>query len=169
MASNPIEDAPGPEAIRQVRRLHAAGVTAVTFVDDLGFRGVTVTAFAVVSLDPPRVLVCLDRASEALDAITRSGHFAINLLGDHQEFLADRFAGRAPIVNRKFDGVPHHVTPFGSPVLDDSLAWFDCALDRIVSGGDHDVVIGDVREAAKGSATLPLLYFDGAYGELRAD
>src|SRR5258708_26290261 len=114
---------PTPSAMRDLRRLHAAAVTAVTYADDRGLRGVTVSAFVLVSLDPPRVLVCLDRLTDALGSIQRSKTFAVNILGDRQEFLAERFAGKAPTVNRRFEGVPHRVTALGNPVLDQCLAW----------------------------------------------
>jgi flavin reductase (DIM6/NTAB) family NADH-FMN oxidoreductase RutF len=72
-------------------------------------------------------------------------------------------------VNRRFDGVPHHVSASGIPVLDNSLAWFDCKVKRVEPAGDHDIVLGEVRETGRGTDTLPLLYFDGSYAELRAD
>jgi flavin reductase (DIM6/NTAB) family NADH-FMN oxidoreductase RutF len=150
--------------MRQFRRLHAGAVTVVTFTDDRGLRGITVTAFVVVSLSPPRVLVCLDSASEALAGVIAANSFAVSLLGDRQEFLAERFAGRAPLVNRRFDGVPHRMTERGNPVLDDSLVWFDCVVETVEPAGDHTIVVGAVEEAAAGRASdLPLLYFDGRY------
>ncbi len=159
-------NAPTADSMRELRRLHASSVTAVTYVDDRGYRGVTVTAFTVVSLDPPRVLVCLDVSTEALAAVQARDRFAVNLLSDHQKFLADRFAGRAPLVNTRFDGVPHRITGLGNPVLLESLAWFDCRVVTVSQGGDHNIVVGDVKEAGRGTGSLPLLYFDGTYRDL---
>jgi flavin reductase (DIM6/NTAB) family NADH-FMN oxidoreductase RutF len=153
-----------PIEMRQLRRLHAGAVTVVTYANERGLRGITVTAFVVVSLDPPRVVVCLDRDGEALAAVVAAQTFAVNLLGDRQEFLAERFAGRAPLVNRRFDGVAHHVTPRGNPVLSECLVWFDCVVVFVEPGGDHSIVLGAVEEAATGLASgSPLLYFDGHY------
>lgn len=158
---------PNGAFIRELRRLHATAVTVVTFADDRGFRGVTVTAFAIVSLDPPRVLVCLDRLSDALAAVQTRGQFAVNVLSDRQEFLADRFAGRAPLVNARFDGAPHRLTLLGDPILTECLEWYDCRVDQIIPSGDHSIVVGAVLEANLGSGSLPLMYFDGRYRELR--
>jgi flavin reductase (DIM6/NTAB) family NADH-FMN oxidoreductase RutF len=160
---------PGPPAMRALRREHAAGVTVVTAVEASGFRGTTVTAFTFVSIDPPRVLVCLGTGSDVLTAITASGRFAVSLLSDTQEFLADRFAGRAPLVNRQFAGVLYRLTKAGNPVLEAALAWLDCTVDHTIPGGDHLIVIGQVVEAGYGTGTAPLLYFDGAYRYLDHD
>lgn len=154
---------PGADEMRELRRLHAAAVTVVTTRDDGGFRGVTVSAFSIVSLAPARVLVCLAMESEVLAAITASGSFAVSILADTQEFLAEQFAGRAPLVNRHFTGVKHRLTAGGNPVLEECLAWFDCSVATRLDVGDHVVVLGAVREAGQGTGVDPLLYFDGNY------
>lgn len=164
VAGGGVPDAP---AMRELRRLHAAAVTVVTTRDDRGFRGVTVTAFGVVSLAPPRVLVSLGTESEALAAITASGSFAVSVLADTQEFLAEQFAGRAPLVNRHFNGVKHRLTAGGNPVLEECLVWFDCSVAARLDEGDHVVVFGTVREAGHGTGADPLLYFDGDYRSIQ--
>ncbi len=115
----PITD----QALRKIRGLFASGVTVVTTVHEGKLRGVTVSAFASVSLNPPLVMICLANESESKDWIAESGIFAVNILSDEQEFLSERFAARAPIVNTRFDGVPYHTAITGSPILDGSLAW----------------------------------------------
>jgi flavin reductase (DIM6/NTAB) family NADH-FMN oxidoreductase RutF len=167
-----VVDGGGPPtepSMRELRRRYAGSVCVVTARDERGFRGITVTAFCVVSLDPPTVLVCLASEGEALAAVAASGTFAVSILSDTQEFLADQFAGRAPLVNRRFDGVRHRLTTAGNPVLEDCLAWFDCAVSERLPAGDHAVVIGQVREAGYGTGSEPLLYFDGAYRSLGID
>lgn len=160
--------APPTEAeMRVLRGLHAGAVTVVTTTTERGFRGLTATAFTVVSLAPPRVLVCLDQGSEGLEILAATGRFAISLLSDQQEFLAERFAGRAPLVNPRFEGVKHHVTTSGNPVLIDSLAWFDCTVELTQPVGDHVVVYGAVVEAGTGDGVEPLIYFEGAYRYLQ--
>lgn len=159
---------PGADSIRQLRRLHAAAVTVVTTHDERGFRGVTVSAFCVVSLDPPSVMISLGRDSAATTAVITSGSFAVSVLADTQEFLADQFAGRAPQVNPRFAGVKHRRSANGNPILEDGLAWFDCAVTSRLDAGDHVVIFGAVREAGHGNGAEPLLYFDGKYGTLGA-
>lgn len=158
--------APSAEAMRQLRRLHAGAVTVVTAKTDRGFRGVTVTAFCIVSLEPPRVLVCLAKGGDALAEVEAAGSFAVSVLSDTQEFLAEQFAGRAPLVTPRFLGVKHRLARSGNPILEDSLAWFDCAVIANYDQVDHSILVGGVKEAGFGAGAAPLLYFDGDYRSL---
>jgi len=156
----PITD----QTLRKMRGLFASGVTVATTVQAGKLRGVTVSAFASVSLNPPLVLICLANESESKDWIAESGIFAVNILSDEQEFLSERFAARAPIVNARFDGVPYHTAITGSPILADSLAWYDCRVEATYDGGDHAIFIGRVEAVGFGDeGKLPLLYFANRY------
>ncbi|HVC32323.1 MAG TPA: flavin reductase family protein [Chloroflexota bacterium] len=157
---------PSATAMRDLRRLHAAAVAVVTTNSDVGFRGITVSAFCVVSLAPASVLICLATRGEALTTIAAAGRFAVNVLSDTQEFLAERFAGRAPLVNPKFEGVTYRLSNAGDPLLDDCLVWFDCSVSSSYESGDHTIVVGNVDEAGYGHGAMPLLYFDGAYHDI---
>lgn len=163
------EDEPTSESLRLLRRLDASAVTVLTTRDAAGYHGITVSAFCIISLAPGRLLACLTTGGDALAAVAATGQFAVSVLSDGQEFLADRFAGRAPLVNPRFAGVKHRLTRLGNPVLEDSLAWFDCGVDSVVDQGDHAVVFGSVREAGYGTGLAPLLYFDGKYRVLQLD
>jgi len=159
---------PSADSMRALRRWQTNSVTVVTTTDS-GFRGVTVSAFSIVSLEPGHLLVCLDRRGEALEAVIKASRFAVSVLSDRQEFLADRFAGRAPLVDPQFSGVRFQLTTRGNPVLEECLVWFDCDVAAHQDWGDHVVVFGDVVEGGYGTGTDPLLYFDGAYRSLVLD
>jgi flavin reductase (DIM6/NTAB) family NADH-FMN oxidoreductase RutF len=153
--------------LRKMRGLFASGVTVATTVQEGKLRGVTVSAFSAVSLNPPLVLICLANESESKDWITESGVFAVNILSDEQEFLSERFAARAPIVNVRFDGVTYHTAITGSPILADSLAWYDCRVEAIHDGGDHTIFVGRVEAVGFGAKEKPpLLYFTNRYQRL---
>ena len=155
-------------ALRKIRGLFASGVTVATTVHEGQLRGVTVSAFAAVSLDPPLVLICLANESESKDWIAESGIFAVNILSDEQEFLSERFAARAPIVNARFDGVPYYTAVTGSPILADSLAWYDCRVEAAHGSGDHTIFIGRVEAMGfGGEGKQPLLYFANRYAGIR--
>ena len=94
------------QTLRKMRGLFASGVTVVTTVHEGQLRGVTVSAFASVSLNPPLVLICIANESESKEWIAESGVFAVNILSDEQEFLSERFAARAPLVNAHFEACP---------------------------------------------------------------
>ncbi len=134
---------------------------------DDGWRGATVSAFAVVSLEPPTLLVCLARDARMSMQVPESGAFTVSILDREHEFLAERFAGRAPLVDARLTGVDHLPAPSGLPVLSGTLAWFDCQVSAVHDGGDHVVVIGQVNHVGAGDDTDdPLLYYEGRYRSL---
>src|SRR3712207_7565027 len=102
---------------RQIVGQFATGVVAVTTCSDEGLHGLTANAFCSVSLEPPLVLVCVDRLARGHDRIAEAGGFGISILGDRQELLSERFAGRAPLVNARFEGVPYLTAVTGAPLL----------------------------------------------------
>ena len=155
------------QTMRKTRGLFASGVAVVTTVHEGKLRGVTVSAFSSLSLNPPLVLICLANESESKDWIAESSVFAVNILGDAQEFLSERFAARAPIVNTRFEGVPYHTAITGSPILAESLAWYDCRVEATHDGGDHTIFIGRVEAVGFGAeGKPPLLYFANRYQRL---
>jgi flavin reductase (DIM6/NTAB) family NADH-FMN oxidoreductase RutF len=161
--------APDEDTARWLRRHYAAGVTVVTTIHDGDFYGLTVSAFSFVSLDPLLVFIALGSESQTGEHIRASGVFGVSLLTYLQQFLADRFAGRAPLVDRHFEGVPYTTAVTGSPLLTESIAWLDCELRQWYDGGDHIIYIGEAVAVAQGSGSAedPLLYFDSRYRRLR--
>lgn len=140
------------------------GVAVVTSLTDAGRpRGLTASAFASLSLQPPLVLVCIEHGADTHGSIRASGFFAVSVLPQAAERLARRFAGDAP--EGKFDGIAHHPEATGAPVLDDALAWVDCTLRDAYDGGDHTIFVGDVvaGDAREGE---PLVYYRGGFNRL---
>jgi flavin reductase (DIM6/NTAB) family NADH-FMN oxidoreductase RutF len=160
--------APDAGAMRAARRRWASGVAILTTRDgdqaSPGYRGATVSAFTVVSLAPPLVLVCLERDARVTQTVAASGVFAVSVLDRAHEFQADRFAGRGPLPDARFTGIPHELAETGSPVLRGALAWFDCRLSAVHDGGDHLILVGEVVAVGLGADTDdPLLTYEGAY------
>lgn len=154
--------------VRHALSHFASGVTVVTTVSADGDSiGTTASAFSSLSLDPPLLLVCLDRSSVTLAALRECGAFAINVLAEGQEELSTNFARRG--ADSSWDGVSHRRGESGSPHLDDALAVLDCDLERCVEGGDHEIVIGRLRDlACAESDMLPLLHYRGIYHGLHS-
>ena len=154
--------------MRSARRRWASGVAVLTTRegtgDGAGLRGVTISAFTIVSLSSPLVLACLERDSSSARAVADSGVFAVSILDRAHEFQADRFAGRGPLPDPRFTGIAHDVAATGSPILQGALAWFDCRVNAIHDGGDHVIVVGDVVALGLGDdIDDPLLNYEGAY------
>jgi flavin reductase (DIM6/NTAB) family NADH-FMN oxidoreductase RutF len=154
--------------LRKLRGLFASGVAAVTTALDGALRGVTVSAFTSVSLDPPLILICLANENASCEMIAASGILAVNVLSEEQEFLAERFAARAPLVNERFDGAAYHVAVTGAPILAGSVAWYDCRVVATHAGGDHTIFVGQVEAMGSGDESRrPLLYFANRYAHLQ--
>jgi flavin reductase len=155
---------------RAVLGRFATGVTVMTSVADGAVHGMTANAVSSVSLDPPLVLVCVERSAIMAGVVERGQRFALSILAHGQRALSDRFAepGRPP-GHDQFDGVGTHTRVTGSPILDDAVGWVDCRVWATYDGGDHDIVVGEVVDLDIGEQDDPLLYFRSAYGGYRPD
>jgi flavin reductase (DIM6/NTAB) family NADH-FMN oxidoreductase RutF len=149
-----------PDEFRDVIGHFASGVTVVTAIDDGKPFGTTASAVTSLSLEPPMVLICMNRDSETGRAIAASGRYAINVLGEDQAELAVHFARKG---GDKFDGVA--VTPgeWNEPLLCDALATLECLVTETAMGGTHYVFFAEVHRASSRAGT-PLTYFRGQYG-----
>jgi flavin reductase (DIM6/NTAB) family NADH-FMN oxidoreductase RutF len=154
-------------SFRRIVGRFATGVVVVTTATDEGLHGLTVNAFCSVSLEPPLVLVCVDRLARGHDRLAEAGAFGVSILADRQEFLAERFAGRAPLVSPRFDGVPYLTAATGAPLLREAVAWLDCRLWAAYDGGDHSIFVGEVLAAELADErAVPLLFHAGRYCRL---
>lgn len=143
----------------------ATGVTVVTLRDEQGRpMGMTASAVCSLSLEPPMLLVCVDRNAEIHGAIVRTPFFGVNVLALEQEQLAVRFARREP---DRFDGTDWDVGPAGLPVLPGALAQLECRRADVFAAGDHAIVTG-VVEWATTRGGEPLCYFRSRYTGLKA-
>lgn len=144
----------------------ATGVTVVTTEGVAGRYGLTVSAIASVSAEPPLLLVCVNRRNPCVSAITQNGLFAVNILSDVQEDVARVFSGK-PVSGTAYDFTLHGwVTgEAGMPLLSEAAAHFECEVDTIHDAGTHRIFIGRVVSALRGDKP-PLLYSNRSYGRL---
>ena len=152
-----------PALFRQLLGRFATGVTIITCrtaKDDPV--GMTANSLGSVSLDPPLVLVSVEKVHEMHAALERATHYVFNVLSSEQEALSRRFAGAEP---ERFKGVSYHENDRGIAVLEGCVAHIECEKHAAVPGGDHTVFIGLV---VGGDATdrRPLLYYRGGYAGL---
>jgi flavin reductase (DIM6/NTAB) family NADH-FMN oxidoreductase RutF len=129
---------------RQVMGQFATGVTVVTTRSSKGLAGLTVNAFASVSLEPPLVLICVDHRSHVLPALRTSGTFVVNILTSEQECLSRCFATSSQERYKHFCHASYHSAATGSPVLDEALAFIDTRIVAEYPGGDHTIFLGQV-------------------------
>lgn len=148
---------------RAVMGRFATGVTVVTTCVGEQRAGITVNAFASLSLDPPLVLIALDRSSALYELVRTSGIFAVNILGASQDDISACFARHSEYRLREFCGVLTHRESTGAPVFNHCLGWVDCRLVDVYPGGDHGIFVGHVEALGVGDEQEPLLYYRGQY------
>ncbi|MBZ9775625.1 flavin reductase family protein [Mesorhizobium sp. CO1-1-8] len=136
------------------------GVTIVTTIGAEGEpRGFTANSFTSVSLEPPLVLVCIAKKALGHSAFSTSRGFAINILSESQKAESGIFASK---VTDKFASVAWQSGQTGNPLIDGSVAVFDCGMEQLVDAGDHSILIGRVRDFTHNGAQ-PLGYCRGTY------
>ena len=150
-----------PARFREVMGHFATGVTVVTASGPEGPVGMTANAVASLSLDPLLALVCFANGARTLKVVRQTRRFGVNVLASGQEDLARLFASKAPEAE-KFAGVQHAVHD-GIPVIEGTLAWVGCTLERLIPGGDHTIGIGAVTAAERATEAPPLIWYRGEY------
>ncbi len=156
---------PVPDRFRQVMGHFATGISVVTTRDGEMPAGITVNAFSSVSLDPPLVMVALDRERFITPMVRSFGRYAVNILGSDQQLLSDCFA-HAPVSpgREEFCGAAWHPGPTGLPLLDGAIATLECTVVQTFGAGDHDLFIGRVDSLDQHREGVPpLLYFRRHY------
>jgi 3-hydroxy-9,10-secoandrosta-1,3,5(10)-triene-9,17-dione monooxygenase reductase component len=153
-----------PLEMRRVMGQFCSGITVVAGFNGDEPVGFACQSFASVSLDPPLVLFCVGTGSRSWPLIRESGRFAVNVLAEPQQEVCATF-GRPG--SDKFADLAWQRTPWG-PSIDGVLATVLCDVHDVHRAGDHDIVVGRVRQLwtsqTDGSAAGPLLYFRGRYG-----
>lgn len=143
----------------------ATGVTVVTTLDKEGKPfGLTANAFTSLSLNPPLVLICVDKTVQCYPFFEESKLFAVNILGEGQEEISRRFATKGI---EKFAGVQWHRGAHGLALLDDAIGHMECRIVQSYDGGDHTIYLGEVLRA-EASGERPLIFFKGKYHRLPA-
>ncbi|MGW1786585.1 flavin reductase family protein [Streptomyces sp. NPDC002143] len=153
------------EEFRNVIGHFVSGVTVVTTSHDGRSYGTTASAMTSLSLDPPMLVLCMNKASETGRAVGRSGLFAVNILSEDQSDLAVRFATKEA---DKFADAPTTDGPWRQPLLNGALAVLECRVVEAVAGGTHTVFVSEVLNATARHGS-PLAYFRGRFGHFHLD
>lgn len=155
-----------PDELRAAMRRWATGVALVTVGNRAAGHGMTVNSFTSISLEPPTILVSLERTTRTHRLALEQGRFAVAILGDDQEDLSEIFAGRTPDTDDRFKDIDVEHTTSGIPVPQGCLAVLDCVIDRTIDAGTHTLFIALVEHVRISAAGAPLLYFNRDYHRL---
>jgi flavin reductase (DIM6/NTAB) family NADH-FMN oxidoreductase RutF len=154
------------EEFRRACGRFANGVTIATVLDAQGVpHGLTVSSFASVSLDPPLILICLGHAVSVIEIFRAASNFGINILGEGQQHLSERFARKG---EDRFEGLEWYPGSTGVPLLPQVLAAIECIVERRIAAGDHDIFIARMV-GAQVAGGEPLVHFRGCYRRLALD
>lgn len=142
----------------------ATGVTVITSKVNDRLVGLTANAFSSLSLDPPLILVCIDKSSSSMEAFQMDQPFAVNILRTDQEEDCWRFSQKTA---DKFKGCSYTLSNDGIPIIEGNLATIHCTVHSILEGGDHYIVTGRVKDVFYDEQGEPLLFFRGEMGQLQ--
>jgi flavin reductase (DIM6/NTAB) family NADH-FMN oxidoreductase RutF len=156
-----------PQRFREVMASFPSGVVVLTAFGHDGLpRGLTVSAFCAVSLEPPLALACIDKTSNTLPAVQHTRGFTANILAAGREQLARRMASK---LSDKFDAISWRrpESPVGGPILaEDAAAYAVCTLKETIEAGDHWVLIGLVTEGSTRDGVAPMVFSRRGYHQL---
>ncbi len=144
----------------------ATGVTIVTAMAGEKPAGITANSLTSLSVDPPQVLISVNKRLLTHRAIINTDAFAVNILREDQVEWGKRFAGLVPEAEDRFAGIETHYAVTGSPILSDALAWMDCRVRHMYDGDDHTIFVGEVVATRASHSGQPLLYYDRAWRRL---
>ena len=151
-----------PEQVRHAMRAWASGVTIVTAAHKNEQHGMTVSSFASVSLDPPLLMVALQKTTRTSGLVSRAQAFGVTILSAGQREISERFAGRSEDSNDRLEGIETETLDTGAPLIKGGLAYFDCRLRQTMDAGTSILFSGEVV-AARQFEGQPLVYHNRQY------
>ncbi len=158
-----------PPTLRAAMRQLAGGVSLISVGAEEARRGFTATSVSSLTLEPPCVLVCVNRKVSALPTILNRRCFGVSVLAEHHQHLAVRFSGITGVSGAaRFAEGRWFDAPSGVPLLQDSLAAVACDLEETIERHSHLILIGAVTHVHAGTPGAPLLYAQGSYGRFLA-
>ncbi|MBR0814051.1 flavin reductase family protein [Bradyrhizobium diazoefficiens] len=160
MTEIPVSSADFRGAMRHL----TGGVSVITAGRGKDITGMTVTSVTSLSVEPPTLLVSINRDASSFPLIRRHGAFGVNILNADQLDVAERFSGKGGLKGAdRFAGSRWVTAVSGVPLLAGALSAFDCEVEEIVERHSHGIVIGRVRDIKSSARTAALAYWHGRY------
>ena len=153
-----------PDDFRMAMRHLSGGVSIITVGQGRDITGMTVTSVTSFSVEPPALIVSVNRSASSWPLLTRRGTFGVNILNADQTDIAERFAGKNGVAGAdRFKGATWITRASGTPLLADALAAIDCEVEHIVERHSHAIVIGRPLDMVLSPRTAALAYWQGQY------
>jgi flavin reductase (DIM6/NTAB) family NADH-FMN oxidoreductase RutF len=155
---------------RNAMRQLTGGVSVVTAGRGRDISGMTVTSVSSLSVDPPALIVSVNRESSSWPLVKRYGFFGVNILTSDQLDIAERFTGKGGLKGAdRFAGARWMTRASGVPLLADALAAIDCEVEDVVERHSHAIIIGRVLDVTVSPRTAALAYWQGQYVAIDRD
>ncbi len=149
---------------RGAMRHLTGGVSVITAGRCRDITGMTVTSVTSLSVEPPTLLVSINRDASSFPLIKRHGALGVNILNADQLDIAERFAGKGGLKGAdRFAGSDWVTAVSGVPLLRGALASLDCEVEEIIERHSHGIVIGRVRDIKSSTRNAALAYWHGQY------
>lgn len=155
-----------PEQLRHAMRAWTTGVAVVT-AQHAGHRyGMTVNSFSSISLEPPLISVVLKHLTHTHELVEKSNEFSITILASHQKDLSDRFAGKLPNIQDRFDAVQTEKLLIEAPLIREGIACFNCRVVQTIPVGENTLFVAEVIAARGEGEGDPLVYHNRGYWKI---
>ena len=155
---------------RGAMRQLTGGVSVITAGRGRDISGMTVTSVSSLSVDPPALIVSVNRGASCWPLLQRYGFFGVNILTSDQIEIAERFAGKDGLKGaERFAGAEWTTRASGVPLLSGALAAIDCEVEEIIERHSHGIVIGRVLDLQLSTRTAALAYWQGQYVAIDRD
>jgi len=165
-----IETEVAASDFRNAMRQLTGGVSVITAGKGRDISGMTVTSVSSLSVDPPSLIVSLNRESSSWPLVKRYRFFGVNILTSDQIDIAERFTGKGGLKGAdRFAGATWITRASGVPLLDGALAAIDCEVEDVIERHSHAIVIGRVLDVAVSARTAALAYWQGQYVAIDQD
>lgn len=165
---SPLDFTNHAQSLRDAMRHVAGGVSVITAGIGADRTGLTVTSAVSLSIDPPTMIICVNRGASSWPVIQKHRHFCVNILGHEHRAVAERFSGRDGIKGpERYDGASWTTLVTQASVLDGAVAAIDCEVEEFIERHSHAIVIGAVK-AVRVNGGAPLVYGHGRYGGFAA-
>ena len=157
------------DTFKELMKRFASGVTLITFENEGILSGLTVSSFCSLSMNPPLVLICIDKKIPSHDFLKNGASFGVNICTSEQGKLAWDFANSNVDKNELILSLNHRITDDKVPLLNDCLASMECTLKETYEGGDHTIFVGQIESGDFSEKSDPLVYYKSGLGNFTSN
>jgi flavin reductase (DIM6/NTAB) family NADH-FMN oxidoreductase RutF len=159
-----------PDEFRNAMRHLAGGVSVITAGRGSDISGMTVTSMSSLAIEPPSLIVAVNREASSLPLLRRYGAFGVNILSGDQVDVAERFTGKDGRKGaERFAGSSWRTGSFGVPLLRGAMVAIACEVDEIIERHSHAIVLGRVADLVTSEASAALAYWRSEYVAIKRD